>query len=32
MEGNYFDCGTPEEYIKLLKETLLSWKIIIFRL
>ena len=24
VEGNYFDCGTPEEYIKLLKETLLS--------
>ena len=24
IEGSYFDCGTPEEYIKLLKETLLT--------
>tara|TARA_A200000113_G_scaffold224049_1_gene241021 strand:- start:735 stop:1406 length:672 start_codon:yes stop_codon:yes gene_type:complete len=24
IEGNYFDCGTPEEYIKLLKKTLLT--------
>mgnify|MGYP001465550262 FL=1 len=24
MNGSYFDCGTPDEYIKLLQKTLLS--------
>ena len=24
IDGNYYDCGTPEEYLDLLKKELLS--------